>query len=121
MTAWAIPKLKGVQVAPRGGREVVSRSLRDDLEHNAVGKMIASGWTTEVKVDRGQYVKRSTDMIVLPADFYDMNTWDLEGKPESTRRRWKTGIARCLERLEEQAVVHATEIFDREEIFIDAA
>jgi hypothetical protein len=50
-----------------------------------------------------------------------MNTWDLEGKPESTRRRWKTGVARCLERLEEQAVVHATEIFDREEIFIDAA
>ena len=121
VTAWAIPKLKGVQVAPRGGHEVVSRSLRDDLEHNAIGKMIASGWKTEVKVERGQYVKRSTDMIVLPADFYDMNTWDLEGKPESTRRRWKTGIARCLERLEEQAVVHATEIFDREEIFIDAA
>ncbi|VVN67606.1 hypothetical protein PS726_00195 [Pseudomonas fluorescens] len=80
LTAWAIPKLKGVQTG-----------------------------------------KRSTDMIVLPAEFYDMNTWDMEGKPESTRRRWKTGIAKCLERLEEAAVVHATEIFDREEIFIDAA
>ena len=30
-----------------------------------------------------------------------MNTWDTDGKPESTRRRWKTGIAKCLERLEE--------------------
>jgi hypothetical protein len=80
LTAWAIPKLKGVQVG-----------------------------------------KRSTDMIVLPAEFYDMNTWDTEGKPESTRRRWKTGIANRLESLEEAAVIHATEIFDREEIFIDAA
>ncbi|WP_433886665.1 hypothetical protein [Pseudomonas vranovensis] len=80
VTAWAIPKLRGVQGA-----------------------------------------KRSTDMIVLPAEFYDMNTWDVDGKPESTRRRWKTGIGKCLEVFEEAAVVHATEIFDREEIFIDAA
>ena len=80
VTAWAIPKLRGVQ-------------------------------------DR----KRSTDMIVLPAEFYDMNTWDLEGKPESTRRRWKTGIAKRLETLEEAAVIEATEIFDLEQIFIDAA
>ncbi len=80
LTAWAIPKLKGIQAG-----------------------------------------KRSTDMIVLPAEFYDINTWDVEGKPESTRRRWKTGIASRLESLEEAAVIHATEIFDREQIFIDAA
>ncbi len=80
LTAWAIPKLKGIQVG-----------------------------------------KRSTDMIVLPAEFYDMNSWDVEGKPESTRRRWKTGIAKRLESLEEAAVIHATEIFDREQIFIDVA
>ena len=65
--------------------------------------------------------KRSTDMIVLPAEFYDMNTWDLAGKPESTRCRWKTGIAKRLETLEEAAVIEVTEIFDLEQIFIDAA
>ncbi|MQU27318.1 hypothetical protein GHO29_12560 [Pseudomonas helleri] len=80
LTAWAIPKLKGMQ----------------------------SG-------------KRSTDMIVLPAEFYDMNTWDLAGSPERTRRNWRGGILKRLEKLEEQAVIHATEIFDREEIFVDAA
>lgn len=80
LTAWAIPRLKGVQTG-----------------------------------------RRSTDMIVLPAEFYDMNTWETEGKPESTRRRWKTGITKRLESLEEAAVIHATEIFDREQIFIDAA
>ena len=80
VTAWAIPKLRGVQ-------------------------------------DR----KRSTDMIVLPAEFYDMNTWDLEASPERTRRDWRAGIGKRLETLEEAAVIHATEIFDAEEIFVDAA
>ena len=80
VTAWAIPKLRGMQ-------------------------------------DR----KRSTDMIVLPAEFYDMNTWDLEASPERTRHRWRSGIHQRLESLEEAAVIHATELFDREEIFIDAA
>ena len=80
VTAWAIPKLRGVQ-------------------------------------DR----KRSTDMIVLPAEFYDMNTWDPEASPERTRRDWRAGVGKRLEVLEEAAVIHATEIFDEEEIFIDAA
>ncbi|RYG55959.1 hypothetical protein EON80_29925, partial [bacterium] len=80
LTAWAIPKLKGVQVC-----------------------------------------KRSTDMIVLPAEFYDMNTWDVDASPERTRRNWRGGIHKRLEQLEEAAVIHATHIFDAEQIFIDAA
>ena len=80
VTAWAIPKLRGVQ-------------------------------------DR----KRSTDMIVLPLEFYDMNTWDPAASPERTRHRWRSGIHQRLESLEEAAVIHATELFDREEIFIVAA
>lgn len=80
LTAWAIPKLKGVQTG-----------------------------------------KRSTDMIVLPAEFYDMNNWDPAGSPERTRHRWKAGISKRLEQLEEAAVIHATEIFDAEQIFVDAA
>jgi hypothetical protein len=80
LTAWAIPKLKGVQTG-----------------------------------------KRSTDMIVLPTEFYDMNTWDPAGSPERTRRNWRTGIHKRLEALEEAAVIHATEIFDAEQIFVDAA
>lgn len=80
VTAWAIPKLRGVQDG-----------------------------------------KRSTDMIVLPVEFYDMNTWDPAASPERTRHRWRSGIHQRLESLEEAAVIHATELFDREEIFIDAA
>ena len=80
LTAWAIPKLKGVQTA-----------------------------------------KRSTDMIVLPTEFYEMNTWDPSGNSERTRYRWKKSIYRSMETLEEAAVISATEIFDREQIFTSAA
>ena len=73
------------------------------------------------KLKGEQSVKRSTDMIILPAEFYDMNTWDLNASPERTRHRWRSGIYKRLESLEEAAVIHATEIFDHEEIFIDAA
>jgi len=50
-----------------------------------------------------------------------MNTWDLAGSPERTRRNWRGGIHKRLEQLEEAAVIHATEIFDAEQIFVDAA
>lgn len=73
------------------------------------------------KLKGEQTGKRSTDMIILPAEFYDMNSWDPAGSPERTRHRWKAGIIKRLEQLEEAAVIHATEIFDVEQIFVDAA
>jgi hypothetical protein len=73
------------------------------------------------KLKGEQSGKRSTDMIILPAEFYDMNSWDPAGSPERTRHRWKAGIIKRLEQLEEAAVIHATEIFDAEQIFVDAA
>ena len=71
---------------------------------------------------KGAEGKRSTaGLIVLPASFYDVNTWDLEASPERTRRNWRSGIHKRLEQIEEAAVIHATEIFDQEQIFVDAA
>ena len=64
----------------------------------------------------GGKVKRSTDVLVLPDEFYDINTWDLEAKPDSTRGRWRLGIHKCLEAMQEGAVVHVTEILDREQL-----
>ena len=65
--------------------------------------------------------KRSTDMIVLPAEFYDMNTWDSEARPASTRGRWRLGIHKCLDAMQEGAVIHVTEILDREQLLDSAA
>ncbi|HEY0288038.1 MAG TPA: hypothetical protein VGC62_13660 [Pseudomonas sp.] len=69
---------------------------------------------------KGMSGKRSTDMAVLPDEFYDMNTWDTEARPDSTRGRWRLGIHKCLEAMEEAATVHVTEILDREQL-IDIA
>jgi hypothetical protein len=46
---------------------------------------------------KGADGKRSSDMIVLPSEFYDVNRWDPEARPERTRRRWKKGIEDALE------------------------
>ncbi|MBP5054336.1 hypothetical protein [Pseudomonas chlororaphis] len=65
---------------------------------------------------KGKQGKRSTDVAILPDEFYDMNTWDTEARPDSTRSRWRRGIHQCLEALEEGAVVHVTEILEEEQL-----
>ncbi|MNF12020.1 hypothetical protein D3C80_2133850 [compost metagenome] len=65
---------------------------------------------------KGKQGKRSSDVAMLPDEFYDMNTWDTEARPDSTRGRWRLGIRKTLEALQEGAVVHVTEILDREQL-----
>ncbi|NQD55825.1 hypothetical protein HP546_10745 [Pseudomonas sp. CM25] len=65
---------------------------------------------------KGRQGKRSTDVAVLPDEFYDVNTWDTEARPDSTRSRWRRGIHKCLDELEEGAVIHVTEILEREQL-----
>jgi hypothetical protein len=69
---------------------------------------------------KGKQGKRSTDVAVLPDEFYDINTWDTEARPDSTRGRWRLGIHKCLAAMEEAAVVHVTEILDREQLLDEA-
>lgn len=42
--------------------------------------------------------------------FYDMNTWDLDAAPESTRRRWRADIFRGLDDLVNEALAAAEDI-----------
>lgn len=70
---------------------------------------------------KGRIVKRSTNVETLPDEFYDINTWDTEARPESTRSRWRLGIHKALEALQEAAVVHVTEILDRENLLDSVA
>lgn len=70
---------------------------------------------------KGRQVKRSSQVEVLPDEFYDINTWDNEARPESTRSRWRLGIHKTLEAMLEAAVVHATEILDREQLLENSA
>lgn len=65
---------------------------------------------------KGKQGKRSTDVAVLPDEFYDVNTWDTEARPDSTRGRWRRDIHHSLEELLDGAVVHVTEILEREQL-----
>lgn len=65
---------------------------------------------------KGTVGKRSTSIIVLPDSWYDMNNWDEDARPDSTRSRWRRDIRRALDCLEEQAMVHVTEILSREKL-----
>ncbi len=126
VTAWAIPPVKGVQA--QSGHDVASRSARERAEFDSltagVGKHLAGGEMPEDagQARREQYVKRSTDMIVLPAEFYDINTWDGQGLNRTTYWRWKKAIEKVLDEMVAEALVASGKILQEEGVLMaDAA
>ena len=100
VTAWAIPKLLGVRPKPANSLEIfvppdVPAWRRDALIADAV----SAGKIANRKVE-----SRAEDIIVLADSFYDMNTWDSQGVPESTRRRWRADIVRKLNGIVNEAL-----------------
>lgn len=65
---------------------------------------------------KGKDGKRSTEVLMLSAEWYDINTWDSDARPDSTRSRWRRDIWKALDALEERAVVNVTEILERERL-----
>ncbi|OPE07987.1 hypothetical protein APA40_21220, partial [Pseudomonas aeruginosa] len=76
--------------------------------------------TWAIPMMKGKDGKRSTAILMLPKEWYDMNNWDEDARPDSTRNRWRRDIRKQLDRFEEEALVHVTEILDREKL-LDAA
>lgn len=125
VTAWAIPPVKGVQA--QSGNEVASRSARERAEfdslHAGVVKQLAGGEMPEDagQARREQYVKRSTDMIVLPAEFYDINTWDGQGLNRTTYWRWKKAIEKVLDEMVAEALAASSKILEEEGVLMATA
>lgn len=69
----------------------------------------------------GALGKRSTDMIVLPQEFYDVNRWDPEARPERTRRRWRKSIEDTLEAIVTEALTEAGKLLELEELAMNDA
>lgn len=144
ITAWAIPPLKG-KVA-RSGMELASRSARRDAEFSACVETARSLQQAAAKTERAarlaaaaggkapprryvgevimakreDYVQRSSDMIVLDAGFYDMNSWDPNASPERTRRYWRQQINKALEVMVTEAFAEAQEVLAAEGVLISA-
>lgn len=68
---------------------------------------------------RGAEGKRSTDMIVLPAVFYDICLWDNSGAPDRTLRRWRQGVYATLDEMTKEAEGAAEEILRAEGVLLD--
>lgn len=109
---WAIPQVRGKHES--AGIEVVSReaeaiaknkALLDSFHEKGVRGM-------DDTVDRKQTLKRST--AVLPAAWYDITNWDNDGKPESTRYRWRSSIRKALDDQVNEALTAAQELLDAE-------
>lgn len=67
---------------------------------------------------KGAKGRRSSDVIVLPAAFYDMNGWDLTAAPESTRRRWRRGVWAVLDEMVVEALIAAEDILVAEGVLV---
>lgn len=114
VTAWAIPKMKG---ADPKKPEMVSLTIPLDTPDWRRDSMIASAVATE-RAAKKRLGSREASMVVLAKSFYDMNTWDVEGRPESTRREWRRNIHGALDTLVNEALCIAGEIFDFEGLII---
>lgn len=117
VTAWAIPKLKGER---RKGPASVSVEIPLETplwkREALVNAAMAAGRSARAKAEALE-----TDLIILPDGFYDMNTWDLDGAPESTRYRWRDGIKEKLNGMINDALAEVRVILEREGLLVSAA
>jgi hypothetical protein len=117
VTAWAIPKLKGIDPFVSKNVTITIPLDTPDWRRDAqIAASIAAGKASNKRAE-----SRSADMIVLPKSFYDMNTWDPDARPESTRREWRRNINAALDTLVNEALCHAGEILDIEGLIISDA
>ncbi len=71
---------------------------------------------------KGAQGKRSTaDLIVLPPEFYDLNSWDKAANPERTRRRWRKSVNDVLDEMTREALESAEQILMEEGVLCDQA
>ncbi|XSS65388.1 hypothetical protein ACP9OK_10620 [Pseudomonas sp. B11] len=116
-TAWAIPQLKGARLKVATSVSVDIPLDAPEWRREAVVKAALAAGQAKAKKDES----RSADMIVLKDSFYDMNTWDNDGTPESTRRRWRQDIGKAADVLVDEALAHAADILEAEGLLIERA
>jgi hypothetical protein len=116
-TTWAIPQLKGARPKVATSVSVEIPIDAPEWRREAVVKAALAAGQAKVKRDSS----RSADMIVLKDSFYDMNTWDNDGTPESTRRRWRQDIGKAADNLVNEALAHAADILEAEGLLIEQA
>lgn len=98
------------------GRKVQSIGRLAPMIASHAPKLFISSAVTAWAIPKmkGADGKRSSDILVLPAQFYDINRWDPDARPERTRRRWKKSIENALEEMVAEALAVAEQILMHE-------
>ncbi|MFI8394027.1 hypothetical protein ACIGEI_12560 [Pseudomonas sp. NPDC078863] len=104
---------------------VAKYSTHEERKHNAILELLSSVkspapqrfrecavLTWAIPQVGGTEGKRSS--AVLPAAWYDITNWDNDGKPESTRYRWRSSIRKSLDDQVNEALTAAQELLDAE-------
>ncbi|CAI8828209.1 SAM-dependent MTase TRM10-type domain-containing protein [Pseudomonas donghuensis] len=118
VTAWAIPRLKGVRrKAPRSVSVQVPLDASPWRREATVNAAVAAG-----QAERRRIEALEEDVIILADSFYDMNTWDLDATSEPTRRRWRAQINEKLDGMVDDALAEVRVILEAEGLLMkDAA
>lgn len=117
VTAWAIPKLKGARRKAPGSVSVdIPLDAPTWRREAAVNAAVAAGQAAKKRIEALE-----EDVIILPDSFYDMNTWDLNASPESTRRRWRLDINEKLDGMVDDALAEVRVILESEGLLMREA
>ncbi len=117
VTAWAIPKLKGARrKVPTSVSVEIPLDASDWRREAVVNAAVAAG-----KAEKKRIEALEEDVIILPDSFYDMNTWDLDATPESTRRRWRQDINEKLDGMIDDALLGVRVILEAEGLLMKEA
>lgn len=117
VTTWAIPKMKGAKrKGPTSVTVEIPLEVDDSRRDKLIGAAIAAG-----KSERARIEALDQDLIVLPDNFYDMNTWDIDAAPESTRYRWRDGIKKELNLMVKEALAEVRTILEEEGLLVQDA
>ncbi|POG14165.1 hypothetical protein BGP82_06985 [Pseudomonas putida] len=117
VTAWAIPKLKGARrKAPQSVSVDIPLDASTWRREAAVNAAVAAGKAAKKRIEALE-----EDVIILPDSFYDMNTWDLDATPESTRRRWRLDINEKLDGMVDDALAEVRVILEAEGLLMKEA
>lgn len=117
VTAWAIPKLKGVRrKAPQSVSVNIPLDASPWRREATVNAAVAAGHAAKKRIEALE-----EDVIILPDSFYDMNTWDLDATPEPTRRRWRQGINEKLDGMIDDAMAEVRLLLEAEGLLMDEA